>query len=303
MNTGKRRSPFSYIPGYTNNAVLKLIIISAGAYALLGVTWAIIKIAFAGDESNFVSIFLNNLALPHAAAFSKHWWTVLTYGWFQYPNNFMELLSNMLWLYLFGSVVQMLIGPKQVIPLFFYAVASGGVLFVASQLVPGTLNAPPLLGPKAGMIGIAVAALTLAPNYRFYFTETFSVPISIVFAIFMILILMSTGFYLPMLFLLAGGAATGFAYIKLLKSGFQPSAWMYSITDKVESWVTPSDSFVKGKKTKVYDISGLAGKKSANSNAKDPQKRIDEILDKINQKGYRSLSQEEKDILAKAGKD
>ena len=33
------------------------------------------------------------------------------------------------------------------------------------------------------------------------------------------------------------------------------------------------------------------------------QSRIDEILDKINQKGYNSLSKEEKEALLRAGKD
>jgi hypothetical protein len=33
------------------------------------------------------------------------------------------------------------------------------------------------------------------------------------------------------------------------------------------------------------------------------QQRIDDILDKINQKGYNSLTQEEKDILSRASKD
>jgi hypothetical protein len=33
------------------------------------------------------------------------------------------------------------------------------------------------------------------------------------------------------------------------------------------------------------------------------QKRVDEILDKINQKGYDALTQAEKDILTNASKD
>jgi len=41
-------------------------------------------------------------------------------------------------------------------------------------------------------------------------------------------------------------------------------------------------------------------KKYINSNIK--QKKIDEILDKINKSGYDSLTKEEKDFLFKAGK-
>jgi hypothetical protein len=53
MNSGRKRSPLSYIPGYSNNAVLQLIIFSGVAFVVLGVSWGIIKIVYQGDDANF----------------------------------------------------------------------------------------------------------------------------------------------------------------------------------------------------------------------------------------------------------
>src|ERR1700722_15676584 len=101
MNTRQKRSALSYIPGYSNNAVLQLIIASGVAFVMLGVSWAIIKIVYEGNDANFYQYFIGNIALPALPAFKAHWWTVFTYGWFHF-SGFFELLSNMLWLYCFG---------------------------------------------------------------------------------------------------------------------------------------------------------------------------------------------------------
>ena len=303
MRNSQRKSPFSYIPGYSSNSVLHLIVACGVAYAILGVSWAIIMIIFNGNDATFNRLFMDNIALPSLPGFTHHWWTILIYGWFQYPNNFMELLSNMVWLYLFGSVVQMLIGRRQIIPLFFYSLLLGGLFYYIIQFIPAVGNRSSLsyfLGPRAGITGMAIAAFTLSPNYRFYFTETFSVPIIIITGIFALLILVSSGFYLPIVFLIIGGGLAGFLYIKLLRSGFHPANWIYAIMEKMESWVTPKDN-VERSHIRIYkDNRKGSGKPTPKVGI--TQKKIDELLDKINQKGYKSLSQEEKDILNEASK-
>ena len=76
----------------------------------------------------------------------------------------------MLWLYCFGSVVQMLVGPRQVIPLYAYCLVAGGALYLLAQFLPGAWGKIPavigLVGPRAGLMGMTVAAVTLTPKYR-----------------------------------------------------------------------------------------------------------------------------------------
>ena len=176
------------------------------------------------------------------------------------------------------------------------------MFYLLGQLLPGAWGTCPpyILGPRAGLIGLAAAAITLTPQYRFYLTETFSIPIMVVAGIFGVLMIIGSGFYLPVILMLAGGGLMGFAYIKLLKAGYRPGGWMYALTGKVESLVTPDENveWKRHNKTRSKMLDKIYEPKNGIS-----QKRIDEILDKINQKGYNALSKEEKDILMRAGKE
>jgi hypothetical protein len=97
---------------------------------------------------------------------------------------------------------------------------------------------------------------------------------------------------------LAGGGA-GFFFIYQLRRGRDGSIWLNQLFD----WC--NDLFNPNKKKKIrspkdeffYKVSGTQPfKKIPNVT----QQRIDEILDKINQQGYRFLTDEEKEILKRA---
>ncbi len=293
MKQGRKKSILPYIPGYDNNAVLKLVFFISGAYIMLAITWAIVMIVDISDQ-NFATYFVPAIALPRLHDLAQHWWTPLTYGIFHYPNSFMELLSNMLWLYCFGSVMQMLVGKREVVPLYVYSMLAGAAMYYGAQLLPPEFaKCPPyLLGPRAGITGMCVAAVTISPKYRFYLTETFSIPIMVVAGIFLVLTFISSGFYFPIIALIAGGGLMGFIYIRLLRSGYRPGQWMYSIGSRLESSVTPKGDGkqVRNRGSRIIPMQSR-------------QERIDELLDKINQKGYKSLSQEERDFLSGAGKN
>ncbi len=303
MGTGQRRSALSYIPGFKNNAVLRLILFCAGAYLTLAICWALITIIYSGSDLTFRDYFVPNIALGSLHSVISHPWVILTYGWFQYPNSFWVLLSNMLWLYCFGSVVQMLVGHKQVIPLFAYSLFVGGLFYTLAKLAPislGSQNAV-YLGPNAGLMGMAIAAITISPKYRFYLTETFTIPLIVVAGVFAGLMVLGTGFSLPLLLMLLGGGLMGFLYIILLRGGFKPGDWAYALSDKIESLVTPSAQ--ANRRGQTITMSRSAGRGMYEPRQGISQRRIDEILDKINQKGYNSLSKEEKEMLLQAGRE
>jgi hypothetical protein len=98
--------------------------------------------------------------------------------------------------------------------------------------------------------------------------------------------------------MLAGGALTGFVYMMLLKNGKQPGMWVYNMFDKLSNMAEPNADRIREKNSKKRNEA-----LNAYTSKQNNQKRIDEILDKINQKGYDSLTKEEKEILMKASKD
>lgn len=295
MNTTRKRSPLSSIPGYSQNAVLQIIVASATGfitYHLIRVILLVVGFTPAYFETNFTPY----VALPAVKAFSTKLWSIFTYGWTH--DGFWVLFTNMVWLYGFGSVLQSLVGYKQLIPLFVYSLVIGGIFYELSQLIPGIGTAGFLIGAHAGVVGVAVAVITLSPSYRFYLAPTFSIPIVVLAIIFFALMLVNINMHTPSLFMLAGGALTGFTYMVLLKNGKQPGMWIYNMFDKMNTLTEPDADRIREKNSKKRN-EALGGYNAKPGN----QKRIDDILDKINQKGYNSLTDEEKDILMKASKD
>lgn len=298
MSTRYRRTIFASMPSFGTNTVIKLIIACGVAFVMfhfLRVTMLIM--GYSADV--FIQNVQANLALPDRADFGKKFWTVFTYGWLHI--GFWQMVSNMLWLYCFGSLVQMLVGRKQVLPLFIYGIVAGGLFYLLAQLFPSRAfqGVGMFMGPQGGIVALAAAALTITPGYRFYLTPTFSLPLYVVAIIFTVLMVMAVAGIPSLLFLLLGGGVVGFGYIKLLKNGYRPGEWAYDLYERAERTVTPDEQAIREKKEKKRREE-LQKKFEQKISA---QRRIDDILDKINQKGYDSLTAEEKEILLRASKD
>ncbi len=282
------------IPGFQQNSVLKLVMISGVGYvAVLFI--AVCFQAFAYYKfPQAVQLIEPYIGLPVVSSFWSSFWTLFTYGWSHY--GFWEWVSNMVWLYVFGSVVQMLLGHRQIIPMFFYGLVMGGIFYLLIQLVPGVVVPPGkyILGAHAGVTAFAVAALTLSPRYRLYLSETFSIPLPIMATVFGILMLLRTNMQLPYIAMVVGGGLMGFLYVKMLKNGLKPGDWWYNLSDSVNRMFTPSANANRNKyREQVWKDM------RANRNVTEEQ-RVDELLDKINRKGYDSLTKEEREFLMRA---
>ena len=100
----------------------------------------------------------------------------------------------------------------------------------------------------------------------------------------------------------AGAAGTGWLFIYLLRRGTDGSIWINQFFDWIGDLFNP-DKRKKPKNKKdefFYNVSGTQPYKKIPNIT---QKRIDEILDKINQQGYRFLTIEEKEILKRAAEE
>jgi hypothetical protein len=99
---------------------------------------------------------------------------------------------------------------------------------------------------------------------------------------------------------LAGGL-TGFAFVYSLRKGKDWSTWMNKVYDWIMNLFTPKVPKVQSKKVKERIFYKSGEQKPFIKKSNITQQRIDEILDKINQKGYNLLTEEEKNILKRAG--
>jgi len=300
MKTAYKRPASSLMPGYSSNAVLQLIIACGVGYVAFFFTVVCFQ-AFAHyryeDAHDKV---IQMIALPAVKGYGVRWWTIFTYGWSH--TGFWVWFSNMIWLYCFGAIVQSLVGHRQIIPLFFTGLLAGGIVYLLAQLVPGIVAGRTyLLGAEAGIIALAVASLTIAPDYRLYLGDRLAIPQVIIVAVFVLLqVVTNTNLNPSLLLLLAGGALAGFLYVKALQGSYNPGEWVYDTLEKIGRSFTPDEEKARHKLNKKRNqvLSRMYEPKEGIT-----QKRIDELLDKIIQHGYHSLSKEEKETLFNAGKD
>lgn len=301
------RKRMSLMSNYGHNALIQLIAACAVGFILAYAMYIIILVLSPEQrilvEGVYQKVTFNNAVSPYIAlqpfqAFLHRPWILLTYAWAH--TGFLNLLSNMLWLYCFGSVIQSLVGYKEIIPLFIFSYVLGGCIYLGVTAIwPGLAEGGMALGALPSIMGFAIASITLSPGFRFYLGDRLSVPLWAVLCLFLILNVLNfiSGNY-GMMILCGAGGLTGFAYIKLLKSGNRPGAWLYRSGDQVQHWFTP-DEFNEQKHQKKR----LETFKQIQHKSRTPEESIDMILDKINQKGYDSLTTEEKDLLMKASKE
>lgn len=232
-------------------------------------------------------------------------WTILTYM-FMHDRVF-HLLGNLLWLWAFGYILQDLAGNRKLIPIFLYGGFAGALVFVLSyNIFPRLVEEMPvttLEGASAGVMAVAIATTALAPDYRIFPMINGGIPLWVLTIIFVIIDFASIpgtngGGHIAHL----AGAAMGFIIVMRLRKGSDWTNWINTFFDWVQNLFNPEKKSWKktAKKDLYYNARGTQPfKKIPNIT----QRRVDEILDKINQQGYRFLTEEEKDILKRAAEE
>src|SRR5688572_13229024 len=291
-----------------NNALIVLIAINVIIFIILAFLKAIFMIQYKNNEealnffnSNVINQF--SLAAQPDKIASKPW-TILTHMFSH--SNIWRLLGNMLWLWLFGYIFLDLTGNRKVIPLYIYGALAGALAFVLSyNLLPGLrphVAEGSIMGANSGVIAIAIGVTMIAPVYRIFPMILGGIPLWVLTAIYMLIdfagiSLKNTGEYTAHL----AGALIGFLFIYSFRRGYDWSEWMSNFFDWVSNLFNP-DKPRKGKNIKqelFYKSSTRPYKKTPNIT----EQRINEILDKISQKGFNSLSDEEKDLLKRASQE
>ena len=231
-------------------------------------------------------------------------WTIITHMFAH--DNIWKVFSNMLWLWCFGYIMQDLTGNKKIVPIFIYGGLAGGIAFMlAYNFIPSLHTQLPYasaIGASSGVMALAIATTMVSPKYKIFPMIGGGIPLWALTALYVIsdlatVSISDTGNLVAHL----AGAFAGFLFIAFLRRGYDCSEWMSNFFDWVNNLFNP-DRPKKGKDIKeelFYKSSSAPYKKTLNVT----QQRVDEILDKINQKGYNFLTDEEKELLKRASKE
>lgn len=285
-----------------NNAHVQLIIINVVVFVILGVIMVISEIG--GFPSFFEAIHKQFQIPARFNEFVTRPWTLLTYSFAHDLRGILHILFNMLTLYWFGKLFVEYLGSDKLIAVYVLGAIAGAVFYLLSyNFIPYFMAqsiADPIVmvGASASVNAIVVAAATLLPDYTFFMLFFGAVRIKYIAAIIVFLSFLGTiggnaGGNLAHL----GGALIGFIYIRQMQAGINWGGWITSVIDAAKSLFQPRP------KVKVtYRKDEPKGRKSTSVTSKASQDEIDAILDKISDRGYESLSKEEKEKLFNASK-
>jgi membrane associated rhomboid family serine protease len=295
--------------GQDGNALTMLIAINLIVFVIL----AFIKVVYYFSEGDqgmvvFTRGFLNWVTLPADwDTFLSRPWTILSYMIVHDTTSVWHIVGNLLWLWAFGYILQDLTGNRKIIPIFIYGALAGAIAYMlAFNFIPPLkeqlTTETRMLGASAGIMAIAIGVTTLAPNYRIFQMLNGGIPIWIITVVYLVLDMAmipenNAGGRIAHI----AGGFMGFVFMAFMKRGYDWSMWMNDLYDWVNNLFNPD----KPKKGKVVK-SQLFYKSRVKPYSKTPlitQQKIDELLDKINQKGYNSLTEEEKELLKRASQE
>ena len=302
IDYNKRKISF----GDDGNSLIMLICINAVLFVSL---WFIEIVGLLMDQpkgyfdQNILPWFLYPGKL---SVLAERPWTLLTYMFTHV--SLIHVITSMLWLWVFGSIFQTITGNRKLIPVYIYGGVAGAIAFsLAINLVPA-LKANILFttayGANAATMAVAVATTALAPDYRFFRMLNGGIPLWILTLLYVAIDFagISQGNGAFHISHLAGGL-TGFFFVFSLRKGSDWSLWMNRFYDYIMNLFNPNKPKVSKARIKEKVFYKTGNQKPFVKTTNITQKRIDEILDKINIQGYHLLTDEEKNILKRAGED
>jgi membrane associated rhomboid family serine protease len=292
--------------GQDGNALITLLAIHLIVFVLLSFTKVIYYFSSGQQGLNlYHQNILSWVTLPaYLPDLLTRPWTLITH--FFAHDGVWHLLGNMLWLWAFGHILQDLSGNRKIIPIFLYGAFAGALAFIISfNIIPALkvdlINAK-ALGASAGVMAVAIATTVLAPGYRIFPMINGGIPLWVVTMIFVIIDLATIPYNNPGGHIAhLAGAGMGFLFVVMLRNGKDGSIWINNFFDWLNNLFNPEKpkKNTPVKKQLFYKSTVSPYKKTTIIT----QKRIDEILDKIGQKGYESLTPDEKEILKQASKE
>ncbi|MBD0724691.1 rhomboid family intramembrane serine protease [Flavobacterium sp. L1I52] len=226
-------------------------------------------------------------------------WSLISYAFFHF--DFFHILFNMLVLNFASQLFLTFFTQKQFLGLYLLAAVFGGAVFMGTYYLMN-MDAP-IVGASAAIMAVLMAVTSYQPLIEVRLLLIGRVKLWHITAVLLILDLMqlrleNMGGHISHL----AGALFGFVFIKALQKGTDMSL----IVTKFISFfangfrTTPSTPFKKVHKNYTKPVEQRTASRIITKDK--TQQQIDEILDKISQSGYDSLTKEEKDFLFKSGK-
>jgi membrane associated rhomboid family serine protease len=278
--------------------LIKLIFWNIALFAIPTIVFGLLQLFHIKiDFRSYVSLSSNPVDLLWKP------WSIISYAFF-HSNDIFHIIFNLLMLNFAGRLFLTFFTQKQLLSLYFVGSIFAGIIYIVGYLfIPALVNVnTEMVGASASVMAILFATVVYSPfmEIRLMFfgnVKLWHIALVLIIIDLIQLPMNNTGGHLAHL----GGAFFGYIYIQQLKNGSDICGWFSAILDALVNLFSGRKSvpFKKVHRNYSQPITKPASKIVTKDKA---QQQIDEILDKISQSGYDSLTKEEKEFLFKTGK-
>lgn len=292
--------------GEDNNSLFNLIAVMVVSFVLIYFVLIIYYLSGSSKEQYLKEVFAWLTVPAGFKDFISRPWTLFTH--MLVHVDVWQLIGNMFWLWAFGFIFQDLTGNSKLIPVFLYGCFAGVIFYLlAFNLIP---RLQPLAagdvyyGAGAGVMAVAAATTLLAPDYRIFRQLNGGIPLWVITLVYVLIDfagLSSNAF--PHHLAHLAGAGMGLLFINRLKRGHDWSEWINNFWDWMINLFNPDKPAKQEKPVKQRLFYNAGSKAPYKKSTNVTEQKVDEILDKISQKGYHMLTEEEKEILRRASED
>jgi membrane associated rhomboid family serine protease len=227
-------------------------------------------------------------------------WRYVTYMFIHF--DFMHLFFNMLMLWMFGSEVAEWMGARHFVSMYFFC-GIFAALFSFFMCLLGLTNNP-IIGASGALMGVFVAYYKFFPDR--VILMFFVIPMRIKNAMWVMIaldILFANSGDMIAHFAHLGGVVGGFLYMAVYQNG--PKVLYHSPLSAIFRLFSrnPEKYNRESSETRSYRSGRIEEPEILEGEVfyVDEQKRMDEILKKVERSGIQSLTESEREFLLKAG--
>jgi membrane associated rhomboid family serine protease len=297
------------------NMVTRLIIANCMVFMVIILCKLFLNIPGQGNAGYFDD-FLRFISMSSKGDFLiRHPWGILSSAFVH--QGLGHIFWNMLSFYWFGRIVGDLLGNHRILPIYLWGAIAGNISYflIANFTAYGIVIGPIAYGASAAVMAMVAVAAYIAPDYIFNVLLIGPVRLKYValFVVLVDIIAIADSNNTGGSFAHLGGLAFGLLFASQLQKGNdlgKPVAASIAFFQNLfKPKPKPRMTFERGERAYAdgqrQQKQGKSTKKGGNTegpNSLNHQDRIDEILDKIKQKGYDSLTKEEQEFLFNASK-
>ena len=221
--------------GADNNALVAIVSVNLMVAVSYGMTRMVYFLEGFPMAQFYDEVVHHFMLSPYYQEALEKPWTFFIYNWSH--DQFWTLCGNMIWLTVFGAVLQNQKANRHLFPIYFYSGILGALSFIAMGAGIS------FMGAELSIMALATAALSLNPSYQLKLRDTGGIPVWAIFVVYFIVQVVTHLSGTPVFFFtLSVGGLVGVVYMYLLKKNIDLGNWMHVLVNKCNGLMAPKEA-------------------------------------------------------------